>query len=226
MSVIAELTIDSGEFVLGRALNVSEDVHVELERVVPSSKQVMPFFWARGGDLSRFRRAVERTPYVKRLVELDSVDDAVLYRAEWDQSVESFIFGLNEVGATILQANGNDRWFFQLRFESHEDLAALHRFAIEHDIDYELGRVSGMTEPQRSVYDFGLSPEQREALELAVNEGYFKVPRETKLRDLADSVGISEQSYSERVRRGIDRILSQTFTSPRAEIERSEGRMR
>lgn len=208
MSVIAELQIDADEFVLGSVLRVEPEVHVELERVVPASKQVMPFFWATSEDPSRFEAAVSASPKVEQLLALDRVGNKVLYRVEWDHEIESFIYGLAASGATILEAYGNEVWRFRLRFDDHAGLTQLHDYASSHDISYRLVRVSTETETQNGVYDFGLTEPQREALVRAHEGGYFSVPRATTLAELADAVGITEQSYSERLRRGIDVVLA------------------
>lgn len=57
-----------------------------------------------------------------------------------------------------------------------------------------------------------LSDEQLELLRRASREGYFKVPRTTTLNDLAASQGISDREASERLREGLDVLLTETVT--------------
>jgi predicted DNA binding protein len=42
---------------------------------------------------------------------------------------------------------------------------------------------------------------------MAVERGYFDVPRKTTLEELADELDISRQALSEHVRRGTEKIL-------------------
>lgn len=205
MSVTAELSISRDEFVLGTALRTDADVHVELERVVPSSRQVLPFFWANGSDLETFEEDVRTNPNVENLVALDRIEQRVLYRVEWSEEVESFIYGIAEVGATILEATGDRIWRFRLRFHDHDALSEFHDYCEAHDIRYTLDRVT--TDVSETREEFGLTPEQRETLVLALEKGYFDVPRGVTLDELAEDVGVTQQSVSERVRRGTGSVL-------------------
>lgn len=59
--------------------------------------------------------------------------------------------------------------------------------------------------------DFGLTPSQREALTVALDHGYFEVPRRTTLVEIADRLGISDRAVSERLRRGQELVLRRTL---------------
>ncbi len=205
MSVTADLSISGDEFVLGTALLTDADVHIELERVVPSSRQVLPFFWAIGSDFERFEADVQSSPNVQNLVALDAVEGRVLYRVEWSEEVESFIYGIAEVGATILEATGDRIWRFRLRFHDHGALSDFHDYCDAHDIGYTLDRVTTDVAEERE--EFGLTPEQRETLVLALEKNYFDVPRGVTLGELAAELGVTQQSVSERVRRGTGSVL-------------------
>ncbi|WP_266078018.1 helix-turn-helix domain-containing protein [Haladaptatus caseinilyticus] len=219
MSVTTDLSIPSEEFLLGTALLTDTDVYVELERVVPASRQVLPFFWAIGTEFEAFERDVQSNPNVKNLVSLDRVKNRVLYRVEWSKAVESLIYGIAEVGATILEAQGNDQWRFRLRFNDHSALSEFQEYCIEHDIDFHLDRVTTETDTVRN--DFGLTAEQRETLVLAVEQGYFDVPRGVTLGELADEIGVTQQSVSERVRRGAGSVLESVLLEASTREERS-----
>jgi predicted DNA binding protein len=54
-----------------------------------------------------------------------------------------------------------------------------------------------------------LTPRQREHLTLAYRLGYFDVPRECTLAELADELGVHKSSASETIRRGTARIVGQ-----------------
>lgn len=215
MTLVAEFLLAAAAFPLGRALDAGDpDRIVELERVVPTSGSVTPFFWASGGDAAAFERAVAAHPHVEELAVLARVDDATLYRVDWDATVEGFVTGVAAAGATILEARGSDVWRFRLRFEDHADLGVLHEYAVERGIEYELVRLSTRVDRPRDRYDLDLTDEQREALVLAASRGYFEVPRGVTLAELAAEIGITEQSLSERLRRGIGRTLATTVLDP------------
>ena len=210
MSVIVELTILGEAFLLGSALDLPPDTHVELERVVPVSRDVLPFFWLTADDgdpIESLECTVNETEHVDGIVELDRLHDRVLYKVEWNADVESLIHGFDETNATILEAHGRDEWYFRLRFPDHESLSTFDGYCTKHGIDYELERVSTETDSPDGVYEFALSNEQRETLLLAIERGYFDVPRGVTLDELATELDVSQQSVSERIRRGMGNVL-------------------
>jgi predicted DNA binding protein len=52
-----------------------------------------------------------------------------------------------------------------------------------------------------------ISEEQWDLLQSAVREGYFNVPREVTLVDLAERHGLSDRDASEQIRRGLDVLV-------------------
>ena len=216
MSVIAEFRINSSEFILGQVLARDPETHVEMERVVPASGRVMPYIWVHGTDLAEFESAIRASNYVKKLTALDVVGGSGLYRVEWDEHVESLIYGMFETNASILEARGNETWLFRIRFDDHSGLTAFHNFCTEHDISFKLDRVYTLTDEQAGGYSFDLTETQRRALVTAVEDGYFEVPRGTTLGQIGEKLGITEQSASESVRRGANKVLRKVLTEPSA----------
>ncbi|MBV0924709.1 helix-turn-helix domain-containing protein [Halomicroarcula limicola] len=208
MTVIAEFTIDSDEFILGQVLARSPNTHVEMERVVPASGKVMPYVWVHGGGFEEFEQSVRSSKYVEHLHALDTVGESALYRVEWTDDIESLVYGMAETDATILEARGNEKWFFRIRFDSHQGLTDFHNFCMEHNIVFRLERVYTLAEEHGDGHKFDLTDAQRRALLLAVRGGYFEVPRGTTLGELGGEIGISEQSVSENIRRGTNKILT------------------
>jgi len=211
MSVIAEFTIHSQEFVLGQVLARDPTTHVEMERVVPASGLVMPYLWARGAELTAFETSVRSSPYVDHLRTLDRLDDATLYRVEWGADVESLIYGMSQINATILEAYGNEEWIFRVRFESHDGLAEFHNFCSERGISSRLTRVYKLSDEHKDWNRFDLTESQRNALVAAVEDGYFDVPKRTTLKEIGKKLDISEQSASENIRRGAGKVLRSTL---------------
>ena len=211
MSVIAEFTIKSSEFILGQVLARGPDTHVEMERVVPASGRPMPYLWISDTDLTAFERAVRSSEYVKKLHAVDVVGDRALYRVEWDEHIESLIYGMAQTNATILTAEGNEDWLFRIRFDDHSGLTAFHNFCNSHDISLHLNHVFTLSDEQPGGYTFDLTDSQRRALVTAVREGYFEVPRGTTLGKVGEKLGVTEQSASESVRRGADKVLKKVL---------------
>jgi hypothetical protein len=147
-TVIAAFTIDSDEFILGQVLALDPDTHVEMERVVPASGRVMPYVWVQGGEPESFEDAIRASDYAKNLTALDVLEESALYRVEWDEQAESLIYGMSATNATILDATGNDQWYFLVRFDDHSGMTDFHNYCMNHDIQFRLDRVYTLAEDQ------------------------------------------------------------------------------
>lgn len=207
MSVILEFTIDQETFELGRVLAGQDAAQVELERIVPAGDAVMPFFWVRGGTRQTLEIDVKESEYIKNLVAVDEIDDNTLYRVEWVSGYEDLVRGIVANRGTILEARGDGEWYFQLRFLDHQHLADFYNYCTANDLDIHVDRVYTLTEESLQGRLFDLTEEQREALVLAVDRGYFATPRETSMGALAEELDISQQSFSDRLRGGNEKIL-------------------
>lgn len=45
----------------------------------------------------------------------------------------------------------------------------------------------------------------------ATQAGYFKVPKEVTLKELAEAQGVSHQAMSEQIRRGVHHLIEQSL---------------
>lgn len=211
MSVIVEFTLPSDSFPFGRATSGGPGVRVHLERFVPLGDNRIPFVWATGEDLDPFEQTLRASDLVERVETLTRIGDSTLYFVEWHTDQETFIEGISDVDAVIMEAHGNAEWRFTLRFRDHADMTRFHQFYQENEFPVYIDRVYAPDETSRSEYGFGLTPEQRQTLLLAVENGYFSVPRETKLDNIAEELGITSQAASERIRRGAETVLRKSL---------------
>ena len=215
MSVIVEFSISTEEFVFGSALATVEDMTIELEAIVPTGNRIVPYFWATGQDFQEFEEHVLSDPDIAKLTQLDRVGETALYRTEWTYDVNGLLHGLAETEAVVLEAmTVEDGWYFRVRFPDHDLLGRYYNFCTEREISLHVERVYTLTEASRAGRSLDLTPGQREAIVLAVQRGYFKVPRETDLSEIADELGVSQQAASKRVRRGADKVLQGALLNP------------
>ncbi|WP_420028719.1 helix-turn-helix domain-containing protein [Halorussus caseinilyticus] len=56
-----------------------------------------------------------------------------------------------------------------------------------------------------------MTDRQYEALRTATEMGYFEVPCRVELEDIADALGVSRQSVSERLRRATEALVRATI---------------
>lgn len=219
MSVILEFTIPSTGFQLGEVLSGPEEMRVELERIVPTGAQHMPFVWVTGDDHERFETHVRESEQVRELLALDTVEDSGLYRIEWEDPPSDLIAGIAESEATVLEATGNGTWLFRLRFTDHGHLSWFHNYCTDHGIEIHIERTYTFQDTQDLGRQFDISQPQREALVLALRRGYFETPSAVTLDELAAELDISRQALSNRIRRGNKQVLQTALLSSAADFE-------
>lgn len=218
MSVILEFTIDDEAFQLGQVLSPPPRMHLELERIVPTGKMVLPFLWATGVETDAFEESVRTHPAVKELQVLDRIGDRTLYRIEWEGQPADMLEAIADTEAVVLEARGNDTWVFRLRFPDHEKLSQFHNFIIGQGISIHIERTYTLTETTDYGHRFELTEDQREALVLALQRGYFATPSEVSLDELDDDLGVSRQAVSKRIRRGNETVLRKVLLSAVSDI--------
>nr|WP_248299461.1 helix-turn-helix domain-containing protein [Halorhabdus amylolytica] len=81
----------------------------------------------------------------------------------------------------------------------------------QRNADFQLHRLTreGESEPPGD----GLTDRQHEALRIAYELGYFDIPRNASLEDIAAELGISPSSVSERLRRAQTQLIEETVAT-------------
>ena len=133
--------------------------------------------------------------------------DETLFEVHWSDHVDGIVKALIDTRANILEATGEaEVWDFRLRFEAHEQLSELNVALTESGIPVTLRHIYNPTLPKEATT---LSEEQREALRVAYQRGFFEVPRGITLAELADELDISDSALSQRMRRGLSVAVKQ-----------------
>ncbi len=211
MSVIAQLSVDGDDFGLGRALDVISGITIELESLVPMGERAVPFFWVHNSQRDVFIDTLYDEEYIGEIREVDVLDGRTLYALEWVADTDEFFRGIQQQDAQVLGALGTPRrWEFELRFPSHDALSDFQRHCIGEGITLDVSRIYNPTPPESGPW-FGLTPVQRETLLLAIEEGYYDIPRQCTTLELAEELGISDQAITERLRRAIVTLVSNTL---------------
>lgn len=212
MSVFAEFHIPTEEFALQETFEQAPETVIEIERVAAATDALTPYFWVSEGGLDNFEAAVAADPSVENLERVDTFEEAVLFRADWTENIESIVYAYTHIGAVILEATGSaDVWELQMRFDDHEQLREFQRYCVDRDLSFELQRLHDVTSPKTSS-QYQLSDKQRRALVSAWEAGYFDPTTDTTLADVADDLGISQQALSKRLKRGHQTLIANTLT--------------
>jgi hypothetical protein len=92
---------------------------------------------------------------------------------------------------------------------TREQFEAVGTALDEREFDYDLLSVVETRDANAVLTD-----RQRECLDVALRQGYFEVPRECSLAEVAAAVGIDKSTASEILRRGESRVLKQFLLGP------------
>lgn len=172
--------------------------------------------WISGRESEILDGALAADPSIASHALLIDDGQRCLYRLAWAPSagILTLIDVLYDYKGMIRSAAGAAAgWDLQFMFPTRDGLSAVADTCIAHDIQLEITALREFDGEQRGHVT--LTRPQLEALRAAYEHGYFDVPRRMNLADLADELGISHQALSERLRRGLHGLFSQTLPTDR-----------
>lgn len=159
-----------------------------------------------GDDVEAVTDAIADHPDVVDYEELYVEDDRALaqYRTT-EQSLYGFLRGSTlPPEFPVVVENG----WFEVEVTATRDQIQEFRSMLEgSDWPHEVLAVVGSTDPERL-----LTARQRDLLDVAVREGYFEVPRECTLADVAAAADVDKSTASGILRRGEARLVKWFLT--------------
>lgn len=212
MSVIVELQVSAQDFEFGRVFSgMDVSVTIELESLVPIPGTSLPFVWISGENHDSLGDPLVSHPTICEVEKIESLSDRTLYALDWSVEYDHLFRQLREQSVQILGAGSTTGvWRFTLRFWTHQALSQFQDCCEDAQIDLDVSKVYNMPEA-RQGQDWGLTQPQREALTLAVREGYYDLPRGCNTADLGEWLDISDQAVTERLRRAIATLTRNTL---------------
>ncbi|MFD1511834.1 helix-turn-helix domain-containing protein [Halomarina rubra] len=209
MSLIAAHRVQSPALAMADTLAAS-DVSVSLERARQTTAgQSRLHFWANGVDLDGFERRLQSDGTVSGVVRLD--DDGAgdrLYSAQVETRA-TLTAASEESDATWLTLQYDDDWWHtESRFPDQDALDSYRTWLTERDAAVHLDNVYVEDDDDEGP---NLTRRQRETVVLALEKGYFEVPRKATLADLAVEFDVSEQAISQRLRRAYSRLVAGNY---------------
>ena len=202
MSLIAEYRFRSPKLALWDTLERVPDARLELlEEVGTDPERPFLVLRATGVDFETFERALADDETVADFEHYAEFDDSRIYRLQISAATELVIYPIwVEVGAASQEARWEDGWWWdRVRYPDREALGTVRNWFADHDVEFEMAALYDEDDRPRTATV--LTPVQRDTLETALDMGYFDVPRQATIDDVADRLGVSSQAISERLRR-------------------------
>lgn len=219
MSTIAEATLAPADFALAETFRERPGTEIETVRTVADGTgRVMPYLWATAAETEGLPSVVRADPTTREVEVVAQFDGEYFFRVAWTTRIQVVVGVLVEAGATILDATGTaDGWRFRVLVPERSIVADTHDVCEAYDLDLEFRRIYELSDSFRRG-QFGLTENQYETIVGAYERGYYDVPREITLEDLAGRMDVSHQALSERLRRGhstlVERALRPEITAP------------
>jgi predicted DNA binding protein len=211
MAIEASFTIDADDFPLSTVFEQLAGATIDLDRVVPTSDAVIPYFWIYADDTEKLTTDLSEDIGIEGVTVIDSVEGQMFVRVDWNLEHGSVLTAMVDTDVALLSGRGNDeQWTFEVRVAEQADLSAFQSYCRERDIPIELTQLHALSSFE-STRAYDLTDGQREALELAYDRGYFDTPRGASQDDLADELGITRQAVSSRLQRGTRRLVASTL---------------
>lgn len=207
--LIAEFAVDSAVLSAARASVPDGRFVVDSEQILGGGS-VQLLVWTEGSTRSVVEAAFDADPTVESWDYFTTERERELYRIRLHEDVTDRTTRREqiELGVKLLELVGTSReWTLRARFPDRASVREYVRRVDEKRVDVNL----------RSLYErrgddsgspLGVSEKQRQTLSTALSMGYYDVPRRAALTDIADELGISDQSVSERLRRGTKNVLT------------------
>jgi len=211
MPTIVSGTVPAEELALSHSLEALPDMLFEVERVVTSGDDaLMPLLWIRSPSRERVEEVLEADPTVDEVTLVGDFDGEWLFRMEWIDHVDLLVQMLTNAEATVLDAVGQgERWKLRVLYPRRSLFSATHDFCEEHGLTFDVHSIRELEGEPAGRY--GLTTEQYEVLAEAARTGYFEIPRDVTLEELAEELGVSHQAASERIRRATSALVEDTL---------------
>jgi predicted DNA binding protein len=165
------------------------------------------------GDIEAYRAVAEETPEVLGY-ELEPAGEDAFYayiRDDTTDAVERMFSPITHgglVGVPPIVYHGDGTVTLSLFGPNDELQAALE--AIPDPVRVDIEEISGLSAMAPAI-ESRLSDRQREALTVALDIGYYDVPREASHEDIAAELGCAPSTAAEHLRKAESTVLHTTF---------------
>lgn len=210
MERIVSFEVDRGQFVFADVIADYPDVRMRFDRTVPSGARPLEYLWGAGVSAETFGDAVRSCPATDGVDVLGDAGDWTLCRLDWGptERLPALYESVVETDAVIRSLRTvDDGWHFSLQFRSTAAVSAFQDRCLGNGVPLQVTEIS---EPP-ATYETVLTDRQREILALALDRGYYEVPRQITLEDLADELDVGLAAVSEGLRRAEERVVRSHF---------------
>lgn len=214
MSITATVHIRHERLALVPTLRRLDDVEIQVipQGTTSPGSTAFPFL-VEHHDRTAFEAALDDDPTVESYSLVDWTDDQGIYYIRHSSAAKLISTVVaNARGFLMHSETTGDGWFVRLLLPDRAALNEIWTYTHENDIALEIIEIYG-NEDAGGQSSYGLTEQQRSALTLAYDRGYFEEPRAASLDDIATELDLSSTATSGRLRRGLRNLLAATIAA-------------
>lgn len=212
MSITAKVFIQHERLALVPTLQRLDDIQITVitQGTTDPGATVFPFL-IEYESRAELERMLEDDPTVECFDLVDWADERGIYYIGHTPETKFISTVVTEVNGFLVHTETKrDGWFVRLLLPDREALNRIWEFANENGIRLDIIEIYGTDAGNEEPY--GLTDEQRAALKIAYEKGYFGEPRDISLNEVADELGLSSTAMSGRLRRGMRNLIAATLS--------------
>ncbi|PSP99260.1 DNA-binding protein [Halobacteriales archaeon QS_4_70_19] len=163
--------------------------------------------WFTGVNHEELEAGLTADPSVESFLRVSDDGDELLYELELDNGLVIPRHVIQEHGGTVEEAYGTDgRWTFEVRFPDRDALSETADAFQDYGVTMNYQSITSGNDAAAGA-DL-LTDKQREVLQTAIDAGYYEIPRNATLEELAEELDVSHQALSECLRRAQEALVT------------------
>ncbi|WP_167768572.1 GAF domain-containing protein [Haloarcula amylovorans] len=220
-----ELRVDASDHPLMAFIQEDPTREFELKGVVPAENNVFKMYYlVRGTTSEAVFEFAENSVVVRDTELITERDGECLF--ECIVTEKSLIFWLLNRGA-VPRSISVSKDSGRVRLELSGD-ASVRDFVELFEAEYSNSELIASRKRERPIstreefdatFEEKITPRQREILQTAYLSGYFETPRERNGQEIAESVGISQPTFSDNLRAGLRNLLGLLYEEDDADLD-------
>lgn len=210
MTIIVTMSFPAAE---GAVWNdISPSLPIRVDRIIPTSDETLVYGWLPPASQLTYGDTVGQDD--------DGVDDGltILEKVGDEVFVRLVCIGPEMETYEVIQENGGSvvggsiqegQWSVYVTFDRHETISTVYQECRDRNLPVQITAVQSVD--NTADISTTLTQAQVEALQLALKAGYYDVPRRINLTEIAERIGVSDTAASQRIRRGLNKVLTAVF---------------
>lgn len=211
MSITAKVHIKHEQLALVPTLRNLGDVEIRVitQGTTAPGATVFPFL-IEYEDRAELEEMFDADPTVDSYDLVDWTDGTGIYYIQHTPETKLISNVVTDVNGVLVhtETKGNG-WIARLLLPDREALNTIWEYTNENGITLDIIEIYG-NDDAGTVTSYGLTDEQKAALKIAHEKGYFGEPRDISLSEVADEIGLSSTAMSGRLRRGMRNLIAAT----------------